>query len=306
MRTDLVRLCSRCALRTGDLEVCARCGEAAVVPLEPDAPGQALAVLGRRAMHADIDRLRLMEWLVDLGWGDVHKSVTLHRIFAWWVFAIATMPVLGFFATPVPLWVLWIPVTVATAAVIAPDIYIARARRALDRQRREVRALPPVEIGGRALLAAPEATELVGRVRRRADCHAPLTGRECVAFRLVGRVDRFAVDDAGGEDFDLVLPDGRIVIVRLAHAALALDVDEPALHAGPASAALVAFLAARQVPAVAPFRLAEAVLRDGDAIAVAGKIETAARADGLRGTRFDDEMRGRPDAPLVITVRPPG
>jgi hypothetical protein len=208
---------------------------------------------------------------------------------------------------PVAPSLLAIPVAFATLAVLAPDVYIWRTRRLLEHERRAARAaLPPVEVGGRALLAAPEAPLLVGRVRRREACHAPLTGRECVAFRLGGRVDRFVVDDAGGEAFDLVLADGRVVIVRLEHAALALDVDAPTRHTGPASALLEAFLAARQVPATAPFLLAEAVLRDGDTVAVAGTIETTARPDGLRGTRFDDELRGRAEAPVVITLRPAG
>jgi hypothetical protein len=305
MRTDLVRLCSRCALRTADVEVCSRCGEAAVVRLEPGAPGQALAAIGRRTMREDIDRLALVDRLVELGWG-VHRRMFLHRIAVWFGFAVASLPLTLLFATPPTLVPLYVSMAIGTVGVLVPDVYIWRTRRALAHERRRTRALPRVDVGGRALLAAPEATLVVGRVRPREACRSPLAGRACVAFRLVGQVDRFAVDDSGGEDFDLVQADGRVVVVRLQHAALALAVDEPTPRTLPPSAELAAFLAARQVPAAPPFSLAEAVLAEADRIAVAGRIETRAEPDGLRGTRFVDELRGRPEAPLVVTVRPPG
>jgi hypothetical protein len=302
VRTDLVRLCSRCALRTADVDVCSRCGEAAVVRLDADAPGQALAAVGRRAMREDIDRFALVDRLAELGWG-VHRRMILHRIAAWIVFSLVSLPLTVMFAKMPSLVPLYLSMGLGGVATIAPDLYIWRTQRLLGKERRRTRALARVDVGGRALLAAPEATELVGRVRRREPCRSPLAGEDCVAFRLVGQVDRFAVDDSGGADFDLVQADGRVVLVRLEHAALVLEVGEPTVRTLPPSPELAAFLAARQVPAAPPLRLTEAVLAEGDSIAVAGCVETIPSPDGLRGTRFVDELRGRPEAPLVVTLR---
>jgi hypothetical protein len=151
------------------------------------------------------------------------------------------------------------------------------------------------------LLPAPThaAVTLVGRVRLRAPCTSPVGGHTCAAFRLVGRIDRYDIDDAGGHDFDLVMPNGHTLLVRVAHAALAISTESwPA--AGTVTPELVRFLGARGLPAPREVDLGESVLSDGDEVSVTGTVVQVAVPSGLRGTDYRAEMVGEPKAPVVI------
>jgi len=313
MRTDQTRICRRCALRTGEPGTCPRCGEPEIIELNRATGRKALITLDKRKISNDAGDLVWLSRLEGLGFARREWTfVAFHRaVFLVGLSFVLGLPLLMLLQPPIAPWLLAVPLAAAGSGVLGADLaqWRLRRRQRLAAAKRERRELPQVEVGGRPLLAAPASgmlalapALLTGKVRARQVCTSPLAQAACVGFRLVGVVGRFDVDDSGGEAFDLVREDGSAVRVRLDHAALVLEVGEPA--AASHSPGLAHFLAGRGIPRSGAMELAEGLLRDGDPVVVTGTIEKVAEPDGFRGTRYVDEVRGRADAPVI--VRSPG
>nr|MDQ3037870.1 hypothetical protein [Myxococcota bacterium] len=154
--------------------------------------------------------------------------------------------------------------------------------------------------------AAAERVSEQGRVRARATLVAPLSGRPCVAWRLVGEGPHGPIDDARAVPFMLTGEGGEAdveVDATIASIELAVPVAEPVQLRDP-SAELAAWLRARGAdPAVAPIFLREAILEEGAEIEVIGTSSRQTRADGYRGSSTRDVLADLPGSPLI--VRPP-
>lgn len=151
---------------------------------------------------------------------------------------------------------------------------------------------PRDEVTGTARLAT---TEL----------QSPLGGEPCLAFGLRGEVDGAEISDADGGDFDLVLPDGSVVMVSLEHARLEPSGAEERLVLTPEEAAdLDEFFLPRIAQRVhATCALAETIVAEGDTVSVVGDL----RGKGLAVAPFRHVARshvigGEADRPLVVRV----
>jgi hypothetical protein len=302
VRTDLDHICAGCGERGADTPRCVRC-DGALVRLEDPTRTTVLARLDRAgAQHRRVELARWLERLEVYGHepGASYAQTMGRKAMLFFVqFLVGTIVavMLGFQAPAA----LFATLVASVTLLVVGDLVTShlRARLAEPLPRTAPRQL--VSVTATRLLPAPQAaTRTVGRVRARATATAPVSGQPCVAFRLRGQVDRFAIDDAGGEDFDLLTDDGRLLLVRLAHAALALPVDEADQAACADTPELTRFLAARGVPSTHPRTLAEARLADGDAIAITGSVRSIARPGAFRDAEFVHELAGSVDAPLLV------
>lgn len=153
---------------------------------------------------------------------------------------------------------------------------------------------------------APPASAVVGTIRGPLD--APLRSffrdDTCVAIRIVGRFGRVAIDDADAVAFVVDADGGESVHVEPAFLVVAVDVPELGAVDAPGER-LRAFLAARAAePLDAGGQLAEATLRPGDRVSIAG--DAVERADprgtggGLREAPVVRVFRGTLDRPVVV------
>ena len=153
--------------------------------------------------------------------------------------------------------------------------------------------------------SAERVSEL-GRVRARGTITAPISGRPCVAWRLVGEGPRGPIDDARGVPFVLVAEDGGPEVevdATIASIDLPVPDAEPLVLQDP-DAELAAWLRARGAdPAAGTVVVREAILEEGAAIEVIGTSRRVTRADGYRGSSTQDVLADVPGSPLI--VRPP-
>lgn len=154
--------------------------------------------------------------------------------------------------------------------------------------------------------ATAERVSEHGRVRARGTLAAPISGRPCVAWRLVGEGPRGTIDDARGVPFTLVADDGEPEVeidATIASIDLPLSDAEPIVLRDP-DAELAAWLRARGAdPAAGEVTLREAILEEGAAIEVIGTSHRETRADGYRGSSTREVLSDLPGSPLI--VRPP-
>ena len=191
-------------------------------------------------------------------------------------------------------------------AALSPLVVLEERLRRVARALRARRRAPEAELGS----LQTGRTPLCGTLRptgAEARCIAPLSGRPCLGFRLVGRVGIAIIDDAEvgdlvvqGEDFEASLPAGRRVV---------LSIEPPPEHTrrlDEAQRARVArFLEQRELPLAEDLELGEALLLEGDEITIHAAIgEEAPASTGYRTAsrrRVIDQSDGRP----VLVTRTP-
>lgn len=135
-----------------------------------------------------------------------------------------------------------------------------------------------------------------GVVKARTPLRAPLSGRACAAYRLVGDAASGPIDDAALGELELELSDGTRAV--LSTSAASVDLPVPGARvAVEGNDALSTFLADRSVPrSAARVRLAEAVLADGDEVEIEGAATIEhTQSDGYRQT-----------TPILRLEPPPG
>jgi hypothetical protein len=109
--------------------------------------------------------------------------------------------------------------------------------------------------------------EVRGVVRARGRLVAPLSGRECIAYRLVGEGRHGLLDDALGGRFEVVLSDGSSVEVDGSVGTFDLPIsEEPLRSLETTSPELDAWLAARGADRTV--RVRESILEGGDLVEV--------------------------------------
>ncbi|HVK67651.1 MAG TPA: hypothetical protein VM694_24365 [Polyangium sp.] len=195
-----------------------------------------------------------------------------------------------------PLFVMMIPVAAVAMIALMFPLYastriterLVAALRLLDARRSaRIEDRPSVE----PLRAARASAR--GRVSRgpKPTLVAPLSGKPCLAFRLVGRIDDLLLDD--GEAVGMTLVDrAESVEVRGERFALALGKPEERARslAPEAAARMAAFLAARGLQAEPRMvDLAESCVREGDEIEAWG----TARQERMAGEGYRDVVLGR-------------
>lgn len=155
--------------------------------------------------------------------------------------------------------------------------------------------------------SAGEESNVVTGIARSAtlEIESPLGGEPCLVVGLRGQVDGIQVDDADGGDFDIVTPEGRVVMVSLEHARLETHGDEEPIELTVEEAVeLEAFLLDRiGQRAREHCKLAETVIAAGDTVSVTGRLAGPA----LAAAPFRDDPRGRilegtPEHPLVVRL----
>ncbi|TKD00393.1 hypothetical protein [Polyangium fumosum] len=227
----------------------------------------------------------------------------------------ASRPVVAFtswkaFANSVgPLFVMMIPLAVVARIALIFPLYastriterLVAALRLLDaRKSARIEDTPSVE----PLRAARASAR--GRVSRgsKPALIAPLSGKPCLAFRLVGRIDDLLLDD--GEAVCMTLVDGaESVEVRGERVAVALGTpEERARSLAPQAAARIeAFLSARGLRVEPRFvDLAETCLREGDEIEAWGTARQERRAgEGYRDVALGRVLDDGDGLPVLIT-----
>lgn len=129
---------------------------------------------------------------------------------------------------------------------------------------------------------------------------APLSVTRCVGFRLSGRVEGHAVDDADVGPFDLETRDGERIHVVPDPAALDVAVSDPGQPDAAAIARAAPFLALRGISG-ASMQLGEGLLRVGDAVVVYGDLEERSAPDeAYRGSARLRTLQAGIASPLVI------
>lgn len=156
--------------------------------------------------------------------------------------------------------------------------------------------------------ARAERARHEGEVRARATLKAPLSGRECVAWRLWAEGAHGALDDAMAVPFTIVIGAGAPdveVDARIASIDLAPPDAEPAPLPAP-DAELSAWLRARGVEHGDGLLVQEAVLVAGDPVEVTGTARRESSGDGYRGTRTREVLADLPGSPLIVRTLPSG
>jgi hypothetical protein len=290
LRTDLDRVCLSCLSRTASVAACPSCGRALADLRDDEVRKGAMQRLERRAAELEREWRAKRDRLQRSGFVQGDELDRANHTMFWLGLLLAGISI--------PLLWLGVPLWIAgggpLAAVLAAGWHL---RRRLRRLPASLAPRVPVNL---LLPPAPfDAAGVRGRVRRRRLLVSPVGERECVAFRLVGRIGSFDVDDAAGVDFDVVRDDGRSMPVSLDHAVLQLPSGErvPVGRHRP----LVEFARQRGLPSGRPeAELAESVLLDGDEVIVIGTVDRVAEPDGYRETRWVETLRGTPDSPVIV------
>lgn len=309
MRTDRTSLCTDCAVRFPAADRCPRCEGTAVFDLSrASARRKALRTLKKGVDRFSPERLSVGELLTTIyvkygillltlvaAWfgyrlGGTIVAAFLYGVLALWGAVAAFFVLAGvFYALSLIVRLLWL--------ILGSVLRLLRPPRA--------RVIPRIlAIDDQELLPETGGSEVRGHVRARETIPSPLGHAACVAFRVVGEGPLGEVDDAGGTSFDVVMDDGRTVLVELGDASIALEVDASPRTVRP-DAKLRAYLDERGIfPERGPVRLAEALLHDGEAVVVVGARAAIEEADGYRGSKSIAVMKERAGTPLVI--RRPG
>ena len=277
MRTDRTYVCTDCRLRLWPVARCPGCQrDDALADLEKEP-----AAIER---HARADEASTMPWLAV---GGVGASVSIGLL----VVAVEA----------VSLGVAELAAIIGLPSALA---MVLGGRGSADAKKRveRARATPYSCAAGPVVRDDSERASLTGTVIARAGVQgtlrAPISGTECIAFRLVGEGPRGAIDDARAERFDLARDAGAAVLVDARLATIALEPDSEPLSTWTVPAD-TAWLGARGIAAGDTLRVREIVLRAGERVVVEGSTEERVRASGYRS---DVLLRARdlPGSPLVI------
>jgi hypothetical protein len=129
---------------------------------------------------------------------------------------------------------------------------------------------------------------------------APLSGTPCAAFRIIGRVGAAAVDDTDFGQLAVVIDDEEVTIEAQAGA---VELPMPSIAPTSLNERLRAFLTPRIGLIDGDVALAEAVLDDGDEVALYGAVAERDRPDGYRGSARERVILDAQDNPLLIRRR---
>jgi len=163
----------------------------------------------------------------------------------------------------------------------------------------ESEALARVTLGPLPALGSGAEHWARGRVRVAAPILSPLGHVRCAAFRVVGEGPLGPVDDAGATTFEIISDEG-VARVELGEATVDVAVTDPPKAVRP-DAPLQRFLTERGLLLrPGPVRLAEAVLREGDEVEVAGTPASEVEADGYRAAQTVTVLRELPGTPLLV------
>lgn len=177
----------------------------------------------------------------------------------------------------------------------------------IERQRHRVRlrTLATPTAGEISIVSPPLdqsalAVELQGRVVPLKTLSAPLSGRPCVAFGLVGHGAYGPVADAEAAAFLLITEDRGEVLVDAPHVVIQA---EPARAAEiMASKPCMTFLEPKGVyPKMGRLLVSETRIEDGDVVHVEGLPDEETRGDGYRATTRTAVLRGTASHPVRIT-----
>ncbi|MBI2894493.1 MAG: hypothetical protein HYY06_13155 [Deltaproteobacteria bacterium] len=147
-----------------------------------------------------------------------------------------------------------------------------------------------------------ERARVCGAVRALSTAPSPLSGAECVAFRLVGSGPSGHVDDSGMGSFEVVVDGSETIAVESGSAVVDVPAGRPA-QVQDLPAALAEFLEHRGVLlSPGPISVAEGLVRDGDHVEIEGIATADVRPDGYRGVARRTLLRGNPEAPLIIRL----
>jgi hypothetical protein len=263
--TTMVCACAECAVRFAPLPRCPRCGTPAVYDLrEPKARSELVRLLYRSGAPRDRSHA--------LGGGAV---VTASGG------VMAALLALGSdLGNAIGGGLLALVAGVALYATVGGIAKLIIDDRKLDRVpysiKRAARLHPIALRGG----GEGERVEGIGVIRVLRSVTAPLSGRRCAAYRIVGEGPSGVIDDAEIGELEIVGTWGCARIDGAGLIGLAVD-DTP--ERAPVGPELEAFLRARGVcPSDAEAYLAEALVLEGDRVSVRGAGEARLVTRGLR------------------------
>ncbi|AKF04558.1 hypothetical protein [Sandaracinus amylolyticus] len=277
MRTDRTFVCTHCRVRSWPVRRCPACGETtSLVDLEqhPDAIAR-----GPRVPTSEPPSGAALTTMLG-------GAGLLGSVIALGIGAIAISEV-GFFVS-IPLMV----------------IGAARMKNAPDS--------PPGDLRYRVLespivRARAERVVHTGSVKARGMLRAPLSGRECVAWRLWGEGPYGAIDDAMAVPFAVAIGGGE-PDVEVDAAIATIDLPAPERDPEPlprVDETLARWLLARGVHRPESLRVREAIVEPGALVEVAASARTETKADGYRGARTRDVLADLPGSPLIVRCPPP-
>lgn len=143
-----------------------------------------------------------------------------------------------------------------------------------------------------------------GRVRARGTLISPLTGRPCVAWRLVGGSGSMPLDDGRALPFTVLTGRDEVEVdAQVATLELAVPDGEPRpLRAEPVplDPELGGWLAARGIDPTGALLARESILAEDDEVEVVGTPTTETRADGYRGHSRREVLADLPGSPLIV------
>lgn len=307
MRTDRAWVCLDCLGRQPPSAACARCGGARLVDHRtPAGRSEATRVRGERAVA------RLVgsgDWRSRLFNREGGHETTPQQVVVGSLLSIAEILFCVFHPTWKALaggeqgallaalaWLTPFALVFATLAVV----WVLFTRPATD-GRPTPASMESVD-GAQAEPLVGSFAAVSGRVRVRDAVVAPLSGEAVAAARLLGTASGGAVDDALCGAFDVIDAQGELV-ARVEPGVAAVSLDVAAATAGDefAHEALWAFLATLGLCSQeGRFSLAEAALRDGDAVTVEGVAADDVTPDGYRGTRAVKVFRGTAERPTCV------
>ena len=174
----------------------------------------------------------------------------------------------------------------------------AMAARAEAKARRE-RTVPPVAVSDPVADPELDSVAVVGIAKGVETLVAPISGRPCLGWRVVGHGPAGPIDEADVIPFEVAVSEGTVGVVADA-ASLRLNVggaSQSTLHA-----AAIAELERRWTfPRHGRVRVRESILRSGDRVEVEGAPREELRREGYRGQTARPAIGEVPGVPLVIS-----
>jgi len=271
--TGMVFACPRCAIRFPARDACPRCGSPGVADLrEPAERSRFLRALSRRSTVARRGPVRRYLPPAAIGAGSAGFSLYLLLTGASAGNALAGGMIV---------------------LLIAGLLYVVVSGIAADASEGRWPSLVLEPVATAALGSGTEESRR-GHVHVRFSVRAPLSGRPCAAWRVMGKGPSGPIDDAGLGGFDVHL-DGRAVArVEAAWGFVDLGPMEAPTTRIPDDA-LADFLRPRgRLPQGAACALSEAVLVEGDEVEVRGVADVELITDGMRESHEIRVFRSSP------------